>query len=259
MRERGQHFLIDQSVLRTIIQSAHLSPHDRVLEVGAGFGQLTLALLDAGAQVWAVESDAKFMSALQKIQTQHAPHTSASHLTLIHKDIRKLNISELVNESHYTVVSNLPYNITSWFLRMMLEQKNKPISMTLLLQKDVAERIVAQPGHMSLLALSVQYYARPKIIRIVSKASFWPKPEVDSAIIHFANIHELNFAYEKKLFQIARIAFAGKRKQLCNSLSAGLQKNKNEITAILKSVHIKPTQRPQELSLQQWKLLAENL
>src|SRR3990167_608927 len=251
-RSQGQNFLIDQEALNDIVATADIQPGDKILEVGPGFGSLTFPLLEAGAEVHAVETDKILAANLQK---QEPIWDKKLHVQ--QQDIRTANLEQIFHQQPYKVVANLPYNITSWFTRFIFEAPHKPQTMTLLLQKEVAERMVAKPGKMSLLALSVQYYSQPTITRIVPRVSFWPQPEVDSAVIHFAAIKEHNFAYKKELFRLAKIAFAGKRKQMHNTIKSGLKLSKPEAESLLKAADIAPTARPQELGLQDWKRLAK--
>lgn len=254
-RSQGQNFLINERVLETIVETANIKPDDVVLEVGPGFGVLTFTLLEKKAEVYAVETNEK----LVRILTETAKNKYDGKLHIIKGDIRTMAVEKFLPEK-YKVVANIPYNITSWFLRYMLESSKKPYSMTLLVQKEVAERMAAKPGDMSLLGLSVQYFGKPRIIQKVSKESFWPQPKVDSAIIHIHDIQEPNFKLKKELFQIVRRAFAGKRKQLHNTLKGitPSAQNASDVKRILDQLDIDSKIRPQELSLEQWFLITQN-
>ncbi|HMB65421.1 MAG TPA: rRNA adenine dimethyltransferase family protein, partial [Patescibacteria group bacterium] len=156
--------------------------------------------------------------------------------------------------SGYKLVANLPYNISSVFLRKFLTSSARPDLMVLLLQKEVAERIVAKPPNMSLLALSVQYYAEPQFIKKVSPASFWPRPRVESAIVKLKIRSKFKCSprEEKKLFQVIRIGFSSKRKMLKNNLAGGLRRDAGEVEKIFLNLDFNPKVRPQELSLEDW-------
>lgn len=255
-RSRGQNFLIDEQVLDDIILSADPKPDENILEVGPGFGVLTMALLTKKTRVIAIEAETK-LAELLKRRTNKLP--VKKNLTIINEDVRTVNMTHIFPQQHYRVIANLPYNITSWFIRNMLENAHHPTAMTLLLQKEVAERIVAKPGQLNLLGLSVQYYAQPHVVRLVKKESFWPSPTVDSALVYIQNIHTPNFPYAKSLFRVMRVGFSGKRKQIKNTLKNGLGYSEKTITTILKAAHIEPTARPQEIPLEKWKMLTETI
>jgi len=259
-KSKGQNFLINQNVLDKIVKAADLNSVDYVLEIGPGFGILTEELVKKSKKVLSIELDKRLVYFLkQKFQHEN-------NLEILQSDILKIKNSELYKKllgekGSYKLVANLPYNITGAVLRKFLVYEPKPISIVLLLQKEVAERIIAKPGKMSLLSLSVQYYGEPKIIDNVSKESFYPKPEVDSAIIKIALKKEHIFceAEEKKFWQIAKIGFSSPRKQLQNNLSAGLKIDKDTIKNALKSVKLAPKCRPADLNLEEWISLVKNL
>ena len=177
-RSRGQNFLIEEKVYDNIVAAADLTPEETVLEVGPGLGFLTAKLADRVKKVIAVELDDKLASVLKTGLVAKG----IKNVELVNEDILKFSLSGMI-KGEYKVVANLPYNITSIFLRKFLEMEIKPELMVLMLQKEVAERIAAPAGGMSLLSVSVQFYAEPEIIEKVAKENFWPVPEVDSAII----------------------------------------------------------------------------
>ncbi len=174
----GQHFLIDKKVLHKIIQAADLKPGDVILEVGPGIGILTLELAKKVKKVVAVEKDFKMIAVLKEVLRDY------KNVEIVRDDILKVNLNDFIlKPKTYKIVANIPYYLTSHLIRKFLEIDNPPKEMILMIQKEVAQRIVARPPKMSLLAVSVQFYAKPEIITFVSKKSFWPQPKVDSAII----------------------------------------------------------------------------
>lgn len=248
-RSRGQNFLLAENIIQKIIAAAKLKKGDTVLEVGPGFGFLTKELAAAAGRVVAVESDKRLAAFLK------AEFFQAGNLELIEKDILKLNLADLgLKPFSYQVVSNLPYNITSIFLRLFLEQAIKPREMVLMVQKEVAERIVASAGQMSLLALSAQFYSQPELLFEVDKSCFWPKPQVDSAVIRLKIKDKLPLAPEeiKAFFRLAKMGFAAKRKQLKNNLAAGLSLSAADIGKIFVSLGWPETVRAQNLSSEDW-------
>jgi len=256
---KGQNFLVDSTVLSRIIQEAELSSQDSVLEIGPGWGALTLALAEKVKKLVTVEIDSRLASSLQKLLFSYP------HVEVIHQDILKISnekIADFFIDREYNIVSNLPYSITSLVLRKFLDTDPKPKEMTLLMQKEVAERICGRAGQMSLLALSVQLYAKPRIVMPVSKKSFYPEPEVDSALVRIEEIASCRDVEArlgistKKFFQIARMGFSSKRKMLGNTLAAGWQMEKDETKRRLVEADIDPKARPQQLSLEDWVRLA---
>lgn len=259
-KSKGQNFLINESVLEKIVKAADLQPDDNILEIGPGFGILTEELLKKAQKVLCIELDKRLVYFLK----QKFKHEKK--LEILQADILKIKNSEIYKklvgeDGSYKLVANLPYNITGAVLRKFLTYEPKPNEIVLLLQKEVAQRIIAKPGKMSLLSLSVQYYGEPKIIDFVSKESFYPIPKVDSAIIKIelkkGNI--LSGIEEKKFWQVAKIGFSSSRKQLQNNLSAGLSISKETLKNSLKLAGLRPDCRAQDLSLDQWISLAQNL
>ncbi|MCX6808430.1 MAG: 16S rRNA (adenine(1518)-N(6)/adenine(1519)-N(6))-dimethyltransferase RsmA [Candidatus Berkelbacteria bacterium] len=279
----GQNFLISRDVLEKIIQSAELGPNDTVVEVGPGLGALTTELVSRVGKVIAIEKDEKLASILSSVistdqpeprdlskdfssldKSSGLPAAEAGRndtLTVLNSDILTVNIPELIGNQKYKVVANIPYYITSKILRLFLESKNKPDVIVMLVQKEVAERICSMPGDMSVLAISIQYYGDPGIIDIVPKESFFPAPEVDSAIlrIRIKKEEERIKVDEKAFFHLVHIGFASKRKTLANNLSAGFHIDKNLAADIIKSIGLNESVRAQELSLDEWSRLLEEL
>ncbi len=249
----GQHFLMDEAVCQEMVKTAEVGPNDAVLEIGPGLGVLTEHLLAAGARVIGVELDRRLAAYL----TKH--YQDQSKLRLVHQDVFKVNLNEFVTDREYKLVANLPYSATSLVFRNFLTLLPRPSRLTVMLQTEVAERIVAQPGKMSLLAVSVQYYATPRLIAKVPKTSFWPAPAVTSAVLDCRLKPDPDPAETKPLFRLARMAFAGKRKQLHNSLGGGLGLSAGEIGRRLQFAGVDGRLRPQDLSLEDWRRLAKKL
>lgn len=259
-KSKGQNFLLNTAIIKQMVTTATINSNDTVLEVGPGLGVLTEELIKQAGHVFSVELDATLLDFLK------LKFSGAKNFELVQGDILKINFEELIGEVDYKVVANLPYNITSYFLRLMLNTSHRPKSMTLLLQKEVAERITAKSGDMSVLAVSVQLYGEPEIIKTVSRDDFWPSPEVDSAIIHIDNIatfdmveKKLGGVSEKKFWQYVKIGFSSRRKQLKNNLASGLRLPVVEMENTLKEANFDPKIRAQDLSVSDWILLAQKL
>jgi len=226
-----------------------------VLEVGPGLGFLTEKLAKTAKKVIAVELDKK----LAGILTAGFLSKSIRNVSIINEDILNFR-DDFFAGQNYKIVANLPYNISSIFLRKFLSSAQPPETMVLMLQKEVAERIVAQPPQMSLLALSVQFYAEAEIISLVPPTAFWPQPEVDSALIKIVRKASANQPQvdAKLFFRLLKIAYSAKRKMLKNNLANGLHLPMAEVeNIIVKSGH-NPKIRAQELSLENWLNLFAN-
>ena len=242
----GQNFLFDQNVLGKIVQAADIQPDDEILEIGPGLGHLTEQLLKTAVSVTAVELDQRFMPHLQTYFDDYA------NFKLIHNDILKVDPGDLFNKP-YKVVANVPYYITGAILRHLLSSKIKPASMVMTVQKEVGVRLAATPPNMSLLSATTQFYGSPTLVSIIKAGAFWPRPDVDSAIIRL-DVHEkrpLSFSDEKRFMHILKVGFSQKRKQLKNNLKQ-LGLNSDEVTAVLEKANIDPTRRAQTLSLEEW-------
>jgi len=242
----GQNFLIDRNIVKKVIKAANLKSTDIILEIGPGLGALTKELVKKVKQVIACEKDPKMCEILKKTLKDF------KNIEIINQDILKYNFQFLKN---YKVVANLPYYITSPVIRKFLESENPPKEMVLMVQKEVAQRICSAPPKMSILAISVQFYAKPKIISYVSKESFWPQPKVDSAIIKIVprqfRILVLR-QFREQFFRIVRAGFSHPRKQLANNLSKELKLNKKEINDLLLKNNIQPSQRAETLTIKDW-------
>jgi 16S rRNA (adenine1518-N6/adenine1519-N6)-dimethyltransferase len=247
----GQSFLIDKKVLKKIVEVADLSKNDSVLEVGPGIGNLTIELAKKVKKVIAVEKDEKMVEILK----ERLKEKRIKNVEIVNEDILKFLPSFKLRRS-YKVVANIPYYLTSRLIRNLLEAKRRPKLIVLMIQKEVAQRICAKPPKMNLLAVSVQFYAKPEIVSFVSRNCFWPRPKVDSAIIKISNIKKQKPTKEEKLFfKIVRAGFSHPRKQLINNLSKGLKKNKKIVKEWLLNCGISPDKRAENLSIEEWKRL----
>ena len=257
----GQSFLADQATMHAIVAAADLTRADTVLEIGPGLGLLTRQLAEAAGLVVAVELDGRMVGVLEE------ELGDLGNLRLVQGDILEVDhVAALVaatgvreDELCYLVVANLPYYITSQAIRRLLEARVPPSRMVLMVQREVAERIVAQPGEMSLLSLSVQLYGQATVVRRVPASAFHPRPKVDSAVLRI-DLHEAPLAGEatrERLFRLARAAFGQRRKQIHNSLSANLPMESEAVQALLRDSGIDPRRRPQALSVADWIGLAE--
>ena len=248
-RSLGQNFLVAENHLDQIVAAADLSPDDAVLEIGPGLGTLTARLAAQAGAVVAVELDDRLIELLR------ADFADRPHVTIVHGDILKLDPAALVPADRpYKVVANLPYYITSAVLRHLLEADRRPDLAVVMVQREVAERICAGPGDLSLLAVSVQFYAAPRIVHHVPAGAFYPPPKVDSAVLRLdvrpqpAVVDVSPAAF----FAAARAGFGQKRKQLANSLAAGLALPKTAVVAALVQAGVDPTRRAETLTLAEW-------
>jgi 16S rRNA (adenine1518-N6/adenine1519-N6)-dimethyltransferase len=253
----GQNFLVNQAVLEKIVAAAELTPDDTILEIGAGLGTLTEQLARTAGRVVAVELDERLMPVLQDTLS------GFDNITLIQGDILSLDPADLFiaaagqltsQPTNYKVVANLPYYITSAVLRHLLEASLKPQRMVITVQREVAERIVARPGEMSLLAVSVQFYGHPQVLFRIKPGSFYPAPDVESAVVR-VDMHDappVDVEDVDAFFRVVKAGFAQRRKQLRNTLAGGLHLLPEEVTAKLHEAGMDPKRRAQTLSLEEW-------
>ena len=256
----GQHFLVDGEVLGLITSAAEVAPADVIIEVGPGLGILTQELARQAGWVVAIELDSKLAAILKQTLA------SFDNVTIINEDILGIDPAALLQEQKvsfpraisspfsYKVVANLPYYITSPILRHFLEASAKPQIMVVMVQKEVAEAIVAEPGQMSLLSISVQFYGEPRIISYVPAQCFYPEPEVDSAILRVDLYPQPAVAVtdESSFFELVRAGFTASRKQIGNSLAQGLGLPKAEVLPLLGKAGIVPQRRAETLTLDEW-------
>ncbi len=250
----GQNFLIDKNVLQKIIDSAEIKTDDFILEVGPGIGTLTQKLAKYAKKVIAIEKDKTMVEILKETIKDF------DNVKIILGDILK---TKNPFSKKYKIVANIPYYLTSPLIRKFLEDKNQPEEIVLMLQKEVAQRICSKPPNMSLLAVSVQFYAEAKIMSYVSKNCFWPAPKVDSAIIKIVPQKKHDVSTDL-FFEIVKAGFSHPRKQLVNNLttlksSNGVKLTKEQISDCLLINKIKPSQRAETLSVEDWERLTNNL
>lgn len=244
----GQHLLVSRRALNAVVGAADLSPDDSVLEVGAGPGVLTLELAQRARRVVAVELDRAVLPVLRET-TAGLPNVE-----IIARNLLEVEPDQVFGSAPYKLVANLPYYITSLILRYLLESANPPRVLVVMVQREVAERLVAGPGEMSLLALSVQLYGTPRIISYVPATAFFPPPKVDSAIVR-VDLHAaplLDGAASELFFELIHAGFAQKRKQLHNSLTRTLGVSRETIDRWLAEGAIDPMRRAQTLSMDEW-------
>ena len=252
-RSKGQNFLINEGIYQAIIKAADIKPKDTILEVGPGLGFLTAKIAAQAKRVVAVELDDKLATILNlAISSQ-----DVQNVEVINQDILRFNPQDyFTQDENYSVVANLPYNITSIFLRTFLSTLKPPNSLVLMLQKEVAERIVRLEPDMTLLSLSLAYYGQAEIIRTVPASDFWPAPAVDSAILRFIYTKNkptpASIEQDKRFFRLARIAFSAKRKMLKNNLLAALDISADKLDNIFVKVGIDQKIRAENLSLENW-------
>ena len=248
----GQNFLIDGGILKKITAAAELTPADTVIEVGPGLGVLTETLVEQAGKVITIELDSNLADILKS-------HFSDSNkIAIINEDVLKVDPSDILGkQTDYKVVANLPYYITSAVIRHFLEASVKPSVMVLMVQKEVAKQITAQPGEMSLLSVSVQLYGKPTIVSKVSAHCFYPAPNVDSAILKIAVYPrpKIQTGDITGFFDIVRAGFSANRKQLPNSLSNGLKVPKSDIIPLLEKAGIDPQRRAETLTIDEWGVL----
>lgn len=244
----GQHWLDDEASLLAMCEAAELQDSDIVLEIGPGLGTLTQLLTEGAKQVIAVEFDDKLARDLPS-------RVKAPNLKVMNEDILRFDFSQLPKS--YKVIANIPYYLTSHLIRRLSEAENSPVVAVLLLQKEVAERVAAQPGDMSLLSVTAQYYWRVTLDRKVPAHLFTPPPKVDSQILVMERLREPMFpgVDAKTFFRLVKAGFAQRRKTLLNSLSAGLQLGKDEVDVICGEAGVDPGRRAQTLSLEEWHML----
>ena len=259
----GQHFLKSERALSVIIETAQIKAEDTILEIGPGTGTLTEKLLEAGAKVIAVEKDDELFAFLtQKFEKE----ITDEKLKLIHDDILNFQTSNLKT---HKLIANIPYNITGAILKKFLGADRQPKQMVLLVQKEVAKRIVAQDSKESILSVSVKAYGTPRYIETVKAGSFAPAPKVDSAIISIENISKEFFSLgqsralttltisEKEFFSMVRAGFKSKRKKLSSNLSTLFTKEK--IKDVFNKLGLDENLRAEDINIGTWQKLAQNL
>lgn len=247
----GQHWLHDRATLEAIAREANMSPGDTVLEIGPGLGTLTSELLRQGARVVAVEYDSDLA---RKLPGQFP----GKDLTVVNQDILQYDLAQL--PANYKVVANVPYYITSKIIEKLVRAQHKPSVAVLLVQKEVAERLAAKPGDMSLLALSAQLFAKVRLGAFVPRGLFTPPPKVDSQVVVLEFLKEplIPTGDEKAFWHVARAGFSGRRKKLRSSISAGLHITKPAAEELLRHAAIDPNARAEDLSISDWQRLSKD-
>ncbi len=264
----GQNFLVDDEVLNEIVEAAEVTPADTVLEIGPGIGNLTRLLCERAGFVLSVEKDPQFQQILYNIKKDNREnfrYEIADALTFDYQAAlneftqRPIRVPISDSSAAYKVVANIPYYITGKILQMFLNAKHKPTEIVVLTQKEVAQNVIAKAGDFSILAISVQLFGLPSIVKIVPAKSFYPAPKVDSAILKIKLFDKPKYKLqdEKKFFKIVKACFAGKRKQLHNTLTSNLKLPKEKVLEVLTELKINPSARPQELSIEKWIELSE--
>lgn len=248
----GQNFLMHASIAERIADASGITKKDTVLEIGPGTGMLTRVLLSRAKKVIAVEADNELVGALKE---SFKKELEAGHLELRSGDIRSCNLSTL--PARYTLVANIPYYITGEILRMFLSGKHQPSSLTLLVQKEVAERITRSKKE-SLLSLSVKAYGNPAYRFTVPRGAFLPAPKVDSAVLSITDISRHHFKHknqEERFFELLRAGFAHKRKLLISNLAQLVEKHR--LVDIFERLHIPQNARAEDITLSLWLSLAK--
>ncbi len=244
----GQHLLISRKALDAVVNAAELSPTDNALEVGAGHGALTVELAKRAGRVVAIEMDRDILPVLAETT---APFPNVE---IIPRDLLTVDLGAVFGGAPYKFVANLPYYITALILRRIFEARPRPTLMVVMTQREVAERMVAPPGDLSLLGLCVQFYGQPRIVAHVPASAFYPPPKVESAVVRIDLFRELPLddAGRDLLFSLAHAAFGGKRKQIHNSLAQNLRLAPEQVARWLAASDIEAERRAQSLSLEEW-------
>lgn len=254
----GQNFLKDEAVMAEILRVAEVGSTDHIFEIGPGTGALTEKLVDKAAHVFAIELDHALVQRLE----QHFKQSKG--FSILEGNVLDLNLHEVLaragcQEGQYKVIANLPYYITAPIIRTLLSLKLQPKSLTLMVQKEVAERLTAKAGEMSLLSLMAQYYSDAKIVMHVPPEAFEPIPAVESAVVHLIPRRAFDAEQDRKVFRVARAGFAARRKTLANNLSSSFGVPRETIEAILTTRGLRVDIRAQALSVADWKYVAQQL
>lgn len=254
----GQNFLIDTEVIEKIFSVAEVQPTDWVFEIGPGTGILTFRLAEMAEKVLAIELDHQLVERLQ----QH--FVDSESVSILEGNILDVNLQELLEtsgfaERPYKIIANIPYYITAPIIRTLLALKYPPVSLTLMVQEEVADRLSAKPGSMSLLSMMAQYYAVVEKKLSVSREAFDPVPKVNSAVVHIVPLRAYDPEEDRKIFRLVRAGFSARRKTLVNNLSASLSLSKEAVEGKLVQLGLRPDIRAQALSVEDWQRLQETL
>ncbi len=247
-KEFGQHLLVDREALDAIVGAAEVTRDDAILEVGAGMGVLTAALAERAGRIVAVELERAILPIL------HETTARFTNVEIIPRNLLDVQPEDVFGHDQYKLVANLPYYITAPTLRHFLESSNRPAMLVVMVQKEVAARLTAAPGDLSLLGVSVQFYGQPRLVRIMPASSFFPPPKVDSAIVRVDVYPEppLDPVTRDLLFGIAHAGFAERRKQLHNTLARNLKTPRETVAQWLAAADIDPIRRAETLSVDDW-------
>ncbi len=260
-KQFAQNFLIDKKARDEIIAGAHILRGDQVLEIGSGSGVLTQEMVKRAGRVVALDLDPYLLEVTRIVCA------GAKNLELRLEDVRNINLPKLfcerevtrAEDKEYIVVSNVPYYLTGYLLQLFLSSSCPPERMVLTLQKEVAEKILAPLGDYSLLTVSVRVFGEPSLLQIISRESFWPQPNVDSAVLKIERHKKPVVAPkdQKKFFRVVKAGFSARRKKLFNSLSGGLHISIDAAKEALKAAKIDPNVRAQEISIEKWAALSQ--
>lgn len=252
----GQNFLVNRGIIEKIVNAAALTKADTVLEIGPGHGALTFELAQRAGKVIAIEKDKRLTELLRaKLLEQ-----KIANVEVIEGDILAfLSTSDKLHATRYCVVANIPYYLTSALIRRLLELEHPPERIILTIQKEVAQRIAAHDGKESILSLAVKFYADAKILFYVSRGSFSPAPNVDSAVIEIIPRKEKQAVAPEAFFAVVKAGFSAPRKKLLGNLATGLSLEKEKLLADLAELGIDAHARPKQLSLSQWIALAQKI
>ena len=244
----GQNFLVDRDVLSHIVEAAEIHADDQVLELGAGTGVLTRELAQRARRVVAVELEREMLSLLTKTTNNY------TNVEIMERNLLYIDPKEIFGSEPYKLVANLPYYIASPTFRHFLESANPPRLFVVMVQYEVAQRIVAAPGDLSLLGVSIQFYGEPKIVEHVPARAFYPAPKVDSAILRIDLKDEVPLMPKERdsFFRMVQAGFSERRKQLHNSLAHGLHRKNADVQPWLLAAHIDPSRRAETLSIEDW-------
>jgi len=257
----GQHFILSKKALSQIITAAEIKKNDTIIEIGPGLGTLTQELAKiphpfskgGGLKIIAIEKDLKMINILGETLTGH------KNIKIIQADARGDKLGIKIAKNKYKIVANLPYNVATFLIRQWLELKNSPKLMVLMIQKEVAQRMTAKPPHMNLLAVSTQFLAIAKVVDYVPAKAFWPKPKVDSAIIKIVPKKRPPQKTRRAFFAVVKAGFSQPRKQLIGNLTKKLKTPREKLMEIFKNLNISERARAENLSLEQWILLAKEI
>jgi len=257
----GQHFILSKKALARMVSAAEIEKNDTIIEIGPGLGTLTQELAKiphpfskgGGPKIIAIEKDPKMISILKETLAGY------KNIKIVQADARGDKLGIKIAKNKYKIVANLPYNVATFLIRQWLELKNSPKLMVLMIQKEVAQRMTAKPPHMNLLAVSTQFLAIAKVVDYVPAKAFWPKPKVDSAIIKIVPKKRPPQKTRRAFFAVVKAGFSQPRKQLIGNLTKKLKTPREKLMEIFKNLNISERARAENLSLEQWILLAKEI